>query len=182
MEMPSSATRAKLAVAASAPEWIAASAMLAKSTPKNAVNAALRPHGTTRQCVSDAMPNSSPSAAKSKQRCGPELPNEIGSGGSSSAVAKKSVSQLVIPRQCVRAAAGANAQFLEVDFDGEVECGQRKPQQQRGEYIERCVGRRRALGNNSRIDNLETLAAVSGIAAGLCEAALDTRKRGLLGF
>src|ERR1700678_2366251 len=127
---------------------MAASAMLAKSTPKNAVNAALRLHGTTRQCVSDAMPKSSPSAAKRRQRCGPELPSDIGSGGSSRAEAKKSVSQLVIPRQHVCAAAGANAQLLEVDLDGEVERRQRESQQQRGGDVERCVGRRRTLGNN----------------------------------
>src|SRR5580692_6680547 len=174
--MPSSATRAKLAAAASAPECIAASAMLAKSTPKNAVKAALRLHGTTRQCVSDAIPKSSPSAAKSRQRCGPELPSAIGSGGSSRAEAKKSVSQLVIPRQRVRAAVGANAQFLEVDLDGEKEHGQRESQQQPGGQVERYVGRRRALGNNSGVDNLEALAAVSSVAAGLCEAAFDTRK------
>src|ERR1700721_2606484 len=119
--MPSSATRAKLAAAASSPECMAASAMLANNTPKNAVNAALRLHGTTRQWVSDAIPKSSPSAAKSRQRCGPELPSEIGSGGSSRAEAKKSVSQLVIPRQRVGAAAGTDAQLLKVDLHGEKE-------------------------------------------------------------
>ena len=114
--MPNRSTRAALPAAAMPPEYTAAAATLASSTPKSVTKAAFRPVGTTCHSVSHSRPANSPSAANSMERCGPESPSGIGNGGRSSAAPKKSASQRagfcrVHQRRGMRTAGAASAAF-----------------------------------------------------------------------
>src|ERR1035441_2590865 len=61
--------------------------------PRSATKAEPSPDGTKRHAGSHRSPANRPTAANARQRCGPESPIAMGSGGVSSATARNTVSQ-----------------------------------------------------------------------------------------
>lgn len=78
--------------------------------------------------------------------------------------------------------AAEHALFAEIHFKSEIDERKETSEKQGGREIERQVWRGRALGDDAGVDNLQTLAAVSGIGARFADAAFESGKGGLRGF